>query len=170
MAENTAAGRLRSEPGCATVRKWADFTINPGFHMKHITDAAPSRGSLPSNESNEPQAETGSDKADRVWQALAQMYGNTFVSSYGERPPDVWRWALERTSEEAIRRGLATCAQTDSDFAPSLPKFLEYCNPKPAGVRFLGTPETKKALEEPRASFEFAQSIIRKMRDRLNAK
>ncbi len=120
---------------------------------------------VPSNESTERRAAPDSERVVKLWQTFTRMYGHAFVSQYGEKPDQVWAWAIARTSDEEVKRGLEGCLEAGGEFPPSLPKFMEYCNPPPAGVRFLGTPvDPRYLLDTPKASLETAQKHIANMR------
>jgi len=129
------------------------------------------RNLVPSNVSFEPPEDQGSDIVLDLWQTFAMMYGNTFVSQYGESPDKVWAWAIRKLSRESVKRGIAACVEAGGDFPPSLPRFLEMCNPKAPGVRYCGVPVDPSTymLDKPKADREHVDSILARIRGKLSS-
>jgi hypothetical protein len=93
-----------------------------------------------------------------VWSAMTQMYGDQWINKHGERPPEVWRRALNDMPRVRIGRGIRETLRSGSEFPPSLPKFLEYSAatfeelnppslPKPPGDRALALESIEKMKE-----------------------
>ena len=66
-------------------------------------------------------------QAHTVWSAMTQMYGTAWINKHGENPSPVWVSQLKHMGDDRIKRGLRRTLESKSEFAPSLPKFVEYC-------------------------------------------
>lgn len=115
------------------------------------------------------RVEPDSELAVWVWQTLARMYGSSFVAQYGEGVDKIWAAAISKLNRDQVKRGITVLANSGSEFPPSLPRFLEMCKPKSAGVRYLGVPtDPKKMLTHQKASKERAAESIDRMRAMLS--
>lgn len=70
---------------------------------------------------------SGRAKAARVWRAMREMFGSTWASQYGAVPNDTWMRALARLTDAQLVNGLNTVAQSNREFPPTLPQFIEHC-------------------------------------------
>jgi len=112
-----------------------------------------------------PEAEDSED-AVWVWQALAEMYGRSFVTSYGKEPPTTWTQAINRLSHEQLRRGLASIGNENRKFPPNLSEFVSACKTMPD--RAMNGVESKtdyKLLARDRSKPEVAKKWIEKIKD-----
>ena len=63
--------------------------------------------------------------ATRGWALLVGLWGQSFITKFGETPPPMWRAMLDHLSEERIVRAIKRLKQEGSDFPCSLPHFAE---------------------------------------------
>ena len=75
------------------------------------------------------------DRNARVWETLANMYGERFVRAYGDYPPKIWAQLINRMSDDQIKQSLAMLGK-HYPHPPSMPEF--YSAGKTPGVRFAG--------------------------------
>lgn len=87
-------------------------------------------------------------RATRVWNALAEMYGNSFLTAFGSKPNSAWNRAIADLTDAQCRAGLQAWLRTGARFAPSLPEFVAAC-----------APETVLTLQEAKR-FALANSMI----------
>lgn len=71
--------------------------------------------------------EPDSAKASKVWAAMAEMFGNTFLTQYGEKPPSVWVLQVNQLRDDEIRNGLNNLAEANLSFPPNLSQFVSAC-------------------------------------------
>lgn len=117
------------------------------------------------------------DRANRVWDRMQEMYGNTFVTQYGHVPLLTWVQAIGLMSDEELKQGLQACAMSGDTFPPTLPAFIEMCRPpknRPEHLRYdandktLGLPMNPPMSEEQKkASRERAKESIQKLKEVL---
>jgi hypothetical protein len=62
-----------------------------------------------------------------VWKAMTQMFGTGWINKHGESPMPVWVTQLHHLSDTQIKKGLRECADSGTEFAPSLPAFIAMC-------------------------------------------
>ncbi len=116
--------------------------------------------------SRQPEAQD-SESAIWVWQALTEMFGTPFLSSFGETPPTSWALAISRLTNDQIKRGLTNLGNDARSFPPNLSEFVDACKRLPER-RFNGvlpSPEAEKLLlHRKRASPEVVGRWIDKMK------
>lgn len=142
--------------------------------MEQASTAA-SRALARSNESTvqPPSGRTSSEavsKGQRVWSAMAELYGPAFAAAYGDVPSPIWLAAISGLTEADLGRGFTTLAKQPREFPPNLTQFVDACRPSTSSPRFLGTPTTPaemRRLEKPRASRDVADRYLARMRGRL---
>lgn len=115
--------------------RWADEIVENKGAVERATD----------------EAKETQSKHDFVWAALSQMYGETFTNKFGEKPPEIWRKMLATIEWPRLKRGLRLALNSGNEFAPSLPKFMEYC------AKTFGEQTAQKALpSSPKTDTETA--------------
>jgi hypothetical protein len=97
--------------------------------------------------------------ADVVWSAMYQMYGDLWISKFGEKPLEIWRKMLAPLTVERIKRGLRRTVEAKKEFPPSLPLFMEYCTKS--------FEEHYPSLPRPRGNRDVALDAFRQMKDLL---
>lgn len=55
------------------------------------------------------------------------MYGNKFISSYGEKPLQMWAMTINELKDYEIKRGLRKLLMKGSGTPPTLPQFVAAC-------------------------------------------
>ncbi len=114
----------------------------------------------------QPEAQD-SESAIWVWQALTEMFGTPFLSSFGETPPTSWRLAISRLTNDQIKRGLTSLGNDARSFPPNLSEFVDACKRLPER-RFNGvlpSPEAERLLlNKKRASPKVADRYLKEMR------
>lgn len=97
------------------------------------------------------------------------MYGAGFVTQFGEKPPRIWIEELGQISVRDIENGLRQCKRTASNFAPSLPQFLAYCQPVEMEDVKKKERETyqRLGLPKPESNPEIRRAEIAKMKAEL---
>lgn len=80
-----------------------------------------------SSQFSEPTAKNSTDRAFRVWAALAEMFGARWTQTYGKRPGPLWREALGRLTGEEVDAGLHRLLESGASHPPTLPEFLAFC-------------------------------------------
>lgn len=102
-------------------------------------------------------------KADTVWSAMTQMYGEAWIKKHGESPTEIWKKLLAGMTETQIKRGLRATFESGNEFPPGLPKFAEYCK---GGAQL---PE-HRMLPKPKGDPEKAMAAIEEMKRILGVK
>ncbi len=115
--------------------------------MKKLAGTIPS---ITSSRASEPTRDL--TRAKRVWTAMAEMFGNPFLTQFGELPPSVWIAQVERLTDDEIRRGLNNLADEEMRFPPNLTQFVAACKRLPP-VRHLGVPQIEDQRPSGRMSF-----------------
>ena len=98
-----------------------------------------------------------SARAVKVWTAMAEMFGNTFLNQFGEDPPSVWMAQIERLGDNEVRNGLNNIAAANLAFPPNLSQFIAACKkPKPEKAGYWDAP---KQIEDqrPKGRMSFAE-------------
>lgn len=115
----------------------------------------------------QPEAQD-SEAAITVWQALGQMFGSAFLSSYGPRPPMLWEQAIRRLTDHELQRGMKALAEEGRKFPPNLTEFVSACKTLPP-TRFLGVEDKTdyKQIAAQRSTPEHAAEQIAKIRKNL---
>jgi hypothetical protein len=122
--------------------------------MKKLSQVIPSM----QNFSDCEKRPASSKRAEKVWTALAEMFGNTFFMQFGESPPSVWLAQIEQLTDNDVRRGLKNIAESDSRFAPNLSQFVAACKRLPP-VRQLGVPAVED--KRPRGNMSYSDWMKR---------
>lgn len=109
-----------------------------------------------------------------VWESMRLLYGAAFAQTYGSEPNPLWLEAIGELTDEQCSAGFRRLRAEPRRFPPNLTEFIGACNPRDAGVRYLGTPlteEQKRALHLPRPQVarEKIDGYLAKMRARLGA-
>lgn len=73
---------------------------------------------------------------------MAEIYGHRWVSSFGETPSPMWCSALNRISDEQVRRGIANCITQRIEWPPTLTDFIGLC------VTVPGLPSADEAADD----------------------
>ena len=68
------------------------------------------------------------------------MYGKRWFREYGMNPTETWIAAIQRMSDESIKRALTNLAQSGGEHPPTLPAFVT-AGSKSAGLGLDYTPE-----------------------------
>lgn len=100
---------------------------------------------------------------------MAELYGASFVSAYGEKPSPLWQAAIGELSDSECKDGLTRLAKQPRSYPANLTEFVAACRPVKQ-VRYLGSPTTPgdlRRLEPPGAlSGEEAAKRIAAIRNR----
>lgn len=111
-------------------------------------------------------------RAAAVWQGMKQLYGQSFVTIYGDMPSALWVTQIASLTDDQCREGLGRLAGERRQYPANLTEFVEACKPKHL-VRYLGANPTTAAemrrLEPPRANPEKVAEHIANMRRSLGA-
>ena len=67
------------------------------------------------------------NKIEQVWVSLTNMYGNKFMTAYGEKPSQIWTMTINGFKEHEIQRGLRKLLHKGSGTPPTLPQFVAAC-------------------------------------------
>lgn len=114
-----------------------------------------------------------SKRAGRAWQLLAHIFPGAFINQLGEKPPTMWRRAIDGMSDNQLKRALDAMAKTPREYRGRVPTLPEFWNAGQAPQHYLGVPETdeqeQKRLGIVRASPEFAAKYLEKMRKALRS-
>lgn len=89
------------------------------------------------------------DLATFVWVAMGEIYGNQWLSAFGEEPNQQWELAISNLTRREILLAieLCKCKYTDSRFPPNLTQFLNYCKTPDFKKK---EADTQKLLSRPR--------------------
>lgn len=68
-----------------------------------------------------------------VWVQLAEVYGKALYREHGSEPPMLWLQAIERLTDEELRRGLKNLAEDALAYPANLGQFVEACKYIPEG-------------------------------------
>lgn len=73
---------------------------------------------------------------EKIWEFMAQVYGNLWIKNYGVVAGDnqAWMAGLTGLSMNQILQGLEKVATNGKTFPPTLPEFIGYC--KNDGMNF----------------------------------
>jgi hypothetical protein len=93
--------------------------------------------------------------ADKVWEAMVEMYGDQWIKKHGDKPGELWVKFLKPLPEHRIKRGLRATLTHHKEFPPSLPAFIAHCSetfgeqhpaalPKPPGDQALALESIEK--------------------------
>ena len=150
--------------------------------MKTITDLIKADDPAQSIGLETPQtAESKNDRLkqekvwDRLWLRLAEIYGSSLVSQYGETIPESWELLLTDVTPLQIKDGLNALATRDSSFPPNAAEFRQLCLPKtisPDGVNssaYLSFDDPKHPSYEPPKQLESDSYKERKRKAGNNA-
>lgn len=136
--------------------------------MEHVTATA-KKGLALLIESGELPA-SDSERSAQVWNALTEMYGNAFVSSYGEQPTRIWAEAISSLNDRELQRGFKRLVEEVRTFPPNVSEFVHACK-QTAPVRFLGIPQSPEQARlghnRQRASPETIKKHLANMRKAL---
>lgn len=86
-----------------------------------------------------------SPRAKRFWQRLAEWYGSRLAEQYGEDPPPDWCEIIDRSDNEAVKRGLSIIRSKYLQHPPTFPQFDELMAPAKAAQGVQG-PSTAERL------------------------
>lgn len=69
------------------------------------------------------------DALEKIWEFMAQMYGDLWVNAYGESAAEniAWKAGISGLTGKQIKAGLEKVALSGKTFPPTLPEFLAYC-------------------------------------------
>lgn len=65
-----------------------------------------------------------SEKVTRFWNALLQMFGTRWTTSYGQTPSEIWILAIESLSAKELRTASRALLANASAHPPTLPEFM----------------------------------------------
>jgi len=65
-----------------------------------------------------------SEKAQHLWDCMADMFGSVWYERHGEQPTRIWIEAMERLSEREISLGIRRLVWSGAKFPPGLPEFI----------------------------------------------
>lgn len=148
--------------------------------MEHISKPL-ARLNDPANASRNGRQDTASAqpssdvarRAARVWESMKLIYGTSFTSTYGTEPNGPWLEGIGELTDEQCAEGFRRLPREPRKFPPNLTEFMDACNPRSAGPRFLGVPLTEKQRRnllpppEQRATPEKIDGYLAKMRAKL---
>lgn len=60
---------------------------------------------------------------------MREMFGTKFYSIYGKTPSETWEATLSRMTDEQCARGMEALLRVPGDFPPTLPQFVQLCDP-----------------------------------------
>jgi hypothetical protein len=123
--------------------------------------------SRPSASSNELDALALTNKrASRLWQRMAELYGNKWHSQMGPAPTELWLRAVSGLSDDQLKVGINACLYSDDQWPPSLPEFVSRCKARRenAGM-YANTP----LLPAAKSSAETAAEQLSAMRAKLRS-
>lgn len=63
----------------------------------------------------------------RLWLRMTEIFGSSWVTSYGVKPNRSWIEALSRYEPEDIKRGLESTVLFGDKFPPNLAMFISRC-------------------------------------------
>jgi len=110
-------------------------------------------------------------RAATAWQGMKQLYGQSFVTIYGQQPTSLWLEKIAGLTDEQVGQGLIRLGDKPRAYPANLTEFVEACRPTPGSPRFLGVPETaeqrRKRLSAPRAKREHVDAKLANMRAAL---
>jgi hypothetical protein len=110
-------------------------------------------------------------RAAAVWQGMKQLYGQSFVTIYGQSPGYLWVNAIAGLTDQQCRVGLNQLTKEKRSFPANLTEFVDACRPGAGSPRFLGVPETaaqrQKRLAKPRPRREHIDACLARMRSSL---
>jgi hypothetical protein len=66
---------------------------------------------------------------DRLWLRLAEIYGSSLTSQYGDTIPESWELLLMEVTPEQIKDGLNALATRENTFPPNAAEFRQLCMP-----------------------------------------
>ena len=95
--------------------------------MEQVASNLPSIGSKPQQE----RTATTSGKAERVWTALTEIFGDGFTRNHGAEPQSIWRYKIDSLNDRQIRYGLNDLAEGGRRYAPNLSEFVKLCRSAP---------------------------------------
>ena len=67
---------------------------------------------------------------DRLWEVMAQMFGHSWVSQYGDIDGgayQTWGRGLQRLTVDQIAKGVNATQQWEGSFPPNLGQFIKLC-------------------------------------------
>ena len=100
----------------------------------------------------EPERPLDSTRAMQVWAQLAEVFGKAFYREHGETPSKLWVAAVNRLTDDQIKRGLANLANDAMQFPANLSQFVAACKRLPP-VRQLGVPQIEDKRPPGRMSY-----------------
>ena len=106
---------------------------------------------------------------DRLWQRMAEVFGHSWVSSFGTEPNDSWKDLLADLNEEDIRFGLIALRRAwKSDFPPNAIQFRALCKPvvDMAHKIYRRLPEPEEVIQRRKANGMIHVSEMRGILDR----
>lgn len=91
--------------------------------------------------SHERRDTNSSPAAERLWQRFGEMFGARFFESFGPKPGESWRDAVDELRHDQIKAALSKIRNSGSPHPPSLPEFVALAKnvrlPEPsAGAEF----------------------------------
>lgn len=131
------------------------------------------------NSDNKEQAYSKANAAEphnaiQVWKAMGFIYGNAFISNFGEVPNQFWIEDLARILPRDIERGIEQCRRNASPFPPNLGQFLEMCKPPIVEDVYKQERETQLLLERrrstPKANDDVKKQALAEMKNLLKFK
>ena len=97
--------------------------------LTELQAAADSR-QLSASEQPTKRTERQEQIIETVWQTLADVYGSTLVTQYGEVMPEAWIALLKGLTPSQIKDGLNRIASRESSFPPNGAEFRQLCLPE----------------------------------------
>jgi len=85
---------------------------------------------LTASEQPTPRTERQEQIIETVWQTLADVYGSTLVTQYGEVMPEAWITLLKGLTPSQIKDGLNRIASRESSYPPNGAEFRQLCLPE----------------------------------------
>ena len=112
-------------------------------------------GNLQLTQNAKPLPDETSERADRVWFRLSEIFGARWYDTYGDVPPRMWILRINELTDKQIATGLDRLSVKLNDkgqaFMPNLPEFVGECEYR-APYAHLQIAAPEYGLNEARAS------------------
>lgn len=72
---------------------------------------------------------TGEKLAWRLWARMSEVFGNRWLTTYGDRPGSMWVEACDKLGAQRLSEGVQALIASGVDHPPSLPRFVALCAP-----------------------------------------
>jgi hypothetical protein len=100
----------------------------------------------------------------KLWEFIAQTWGNKFLEEYGAKPNEAWSMALSSIEPLAARFAVRQLIQLGQPYAPTLPEFISHAK----RYRPLPTPATVHQLQRSPEDEAKARENLKRLREMLD--